>query len=423
MDVSEMQRLVEDDGRNGVFRIRRQAFVDPQLLEQERRAIFDRCWLYAGHASEVPETGCYVTRTVGGRPIVLVRTGGGVKVLLNACPHRGNIVCRERRGKVAGFVCFYHAWSFSLDGALHRVPFDDAYGALDRAAHGLKEPARVVNYRGLVFVNFDARAMDFEAYLGNARDYLDQMLDYDEQQEIVDGAQRYSMKANWKLLVENSIDMYHALVVHQRFFSTYMGGKAEDLVRFTRENGDSRGLQLDNGHGLLDSATVALPLDRQTDAMRAHRDKVVARFGPERAAQILDRARNLFLFPNFIFISNWRTIRTFYPVTPDYMEVDSWGFMPAGEPAEVRKSRLENFISFLGPAGFGTPDDVEALEGCQTGYRCDPQAWSDVSRGMQRARPVSSDELQMRSFWRQWRDVLATPLTEPLPVFARRHGA
>ncbi len=423
MHPHEIGRLVEDDADKGIFRIRRQAFVDPTVLDLERRAIFDRCWLYAGHESEVPEPGSYVTRSVGGRPVVLVRTKAGeVKVLFNACPHRGNLVCREKRGKAHGFVCFYHAWSFTLDGALNRVPFDDAYSALDRAAHAMQPPAHVVNYRGLVFVNFSAQAMDFEAYLGNAKPYLDHMLDYDEQQEIVDGAQRYSMKANWKLLVENSIDMYHALVVHQRFFTTYMGGKLEDLVPFTREDGNSQSFQLDNGHGLLEFPAITLPLDKQTDAMRSHREKTIAKFGPERAARILDRARNLFLFPNFIFISNWRAIRTFYPVAPDYMEVDSWAFMPAGEPPEVRKARLDNFISFLGPAGFGTPDDVEALEGCQTGYRCNPEAWSDVSRGMKRAVPVSSDEVQMRSFWRQWRDQLGVAGEAPVPVYARHTG-
>jgi p-cumate 2,3-dioxygenase alpha subunit len=34
----------------------------------------------------------------------------------------------------------------------------------------------------------------------------------------------------------------------------------------------------------------------------------------------------------------------------------------------LRQRRFENFISFLGPAGFGTPDDVYALEGCQRGF-------------------------------------------------------
>jgi p-cumate 2,3-dioxygenase subunit alpha len=67
----------------------------------------------------------------------------------------------------------------------------------------------------------------------------------------------------------------------------------------------------------------------------------------------------------------------------------------------VRAYRLENSLLFLGPGGFGTPDDVEALESCQLGFRAAEVEWSDVSRGLHRA-PLAEDELQMRGFWRQW---------------------
>ena len=76
---------------------------------------------------------------------------------------------------------------------------------------------------------------------------------------------------------------------------------------------------------------------------------------------------------------------------------------PRNESPELRERRMENFISFLGPAGFGTPDDVYALEGCQRGFAAWRElSWSDISRGMGREQPASSDELQMRAFWRRW---------------------
>jgi p-cumate 2,3-dioxygenase alpha subunit len=85
------------------------------------------------------------------------------------------------------------------------------------------------------------------------------------------------------------------------------------------------------------------------------------------------------------------------------MEIDAWANLPHGESAELRQRRFENFISFLGPAGFGTPDDVYALEGCQRGFAAWRElSWSDISRGMGREQPSSQDELQMRAFWRRW---------------------
>jgi len=40
-----------------LFRVHRSAFTDPRILELERRRVFDQCWIYAGHASEIPRPG------------------------------------------------------------------------------------------------------------------------------------------------------------------------------------------------------------------------------------------------------------------------------------------------------------------------------------------------------------------------------
>jgi hypothetical protein len=72
--------------------------------------------------------------------------------------------------------------------------------------------------------------------------------------------------------------------------------------------------------------------------------------------------------------------------------------------------RNEQFLSFLGPAGLATPDDNEALESCQRGYSSQPaEGWSDVSRGMDKEEPANYDELQMRTFWRRWDDLIEGP--------------
>ena len=127
MDMTEAQDLIVDDRARGIFRVNRRVFTDPEILEQERREVFDRSWLYAGHESEIANPGDFVTRKVGGRPVILVRDGAGTAhAFLNACPHRGNIVCRERAGSTRLFRCFYHAWAFDLSGHLAAVPGDES---------------------------------------------------------------------------------------------------------------------------------------------------------------------------------------------------------------------------------------------------------------------------------------------------------
>jgi benzoate/toluate 1,2-dioxygenase alpha subunit len=94
-------------------------------------------------------------------------------------------------------------------------------------------------------------------------------------------------------------------------------------------------------------------------------------------------------------------------VSPDLIEVNAWALLPKDEPPELRELRLDNFLSFMGPGGFATPDDVEALENCQRSFAAAGEViWSDISRGMLRDRPLGSDELQMRNFWRRWYQLL-----------------
>lgn len=410
MDANTIRDMIIDDRARGVFRVDRRAFTDAEILEQERRSIFDRCWLYAGHESEIRKPGEFVTRRVGGRPLILVRGADGrPRALLNSCPHRGNVVCNQKSGSASVFTCFYHSWSFDTSGALVGVPGEESYSpAFEKSAMGLKPVPRFESYRGLMFVCYDAGAVDLVTCLGEeARERIDYMLDFGgEDVEIVQGAQAYSMKANWKLLVENSMDGYHAMSTHARYFRKFLPDIGVDNSKWVvpRETGNSHGRSLGNGHAVVESLDRGTPLTVSAGPeLAAIRADLVRRFGEARAHRIADYHRNLFIFPNLIIISLWRTIRTFHPLAPDYMEVDAWGLFPANDSGDLRSKRIENFLSFLGPAGMATPDDVAGLEGCQRGFATHRELqWSDISRGMLEEEPTQVDELQMRAFWRKW---------------------
>jgi p-cumate 2,3-dioxygenase alpha subunit len=104
-------------------------------------------------------------------------------------------------------------------------------------------------------------------------------------------------------------------------------------------------------------------------------------------------------------------VRQLTPTAAGHTRITQWSLATAGEDADLRARRLENFITFQGPGGFATPDDLEALEACQAGYRTGAGVpWSDLSRGMHRehrGQPChASDERQMRAFWRQWQTLM-----------------
>ena len=127
------------------------------------------------------------------------------------------------------------------------------------------------------------------------------------------------------------------------------------------------------------------------------------RLGEARATRVADTNRNLVVFPNLVINDGSSvTIRTFFPLAADHMKVTAWALGPREESATARARRLDSFLTFYGPGGFATPDDVEALEMVQAGIAAWREVpWSEISRGMNKAgEQLNTDELHLRTFWR-----------------------
>jgi p-cumate 2,3-dioxygenase alpha subunit len=413
--------LVDDDTRNGLFRVQRGAFLDPEVLAAERARIFDRSWLYLGHESEVVEPGDFRMRELGTRRIVFVRGKDRVvRALLNSCTHRGAEVCRERGGNANSFQCFYHGWTFRNDGQLIGVPDEEAYGpGFSRAALALREAPRLESYRGFYFVAFDPGIVPLPEYLAGASEYLDLVADQSEiGMEIVGGTQSYAINANWKLLVENSYDGYHAQIAHARYMKYLAASGAVGLPSGAKWN---RARDLGNGHACVEyTAPWGRPIAHWVPSFGAEtvaefaeiRSKLEARVGAERAHRIATTSRNLGIFPNLVINDIMAiTVRTFHPLAPGRMNVEAWSLAPRGEAPAHRRHRLDNFLTFLGPGGFATPDDIEALESCHRGYGTTPDEWNDLSRDIAMAEPTITGEHQMRAFWRRWQELLTPNVT------------
>ncbi|HMO67219.1 MAG TPA: aromatic ring-hydroxylating dioxygenase subunit alpha [Novosphingobium sp.] len=407
-----MPTIVEDRPGNR-FLVPRRAFTDRAVFEREYAAIFDRCWLYLGHASELPKPGSFLTRTVARRPILFTRDREGqFHALLNACPHRGALVCRERHGKSPAFMCMYHGWTFGSDGHLMTLPGSSGYpeGFKSDPQKQMVHVPRLERFGDFFFISFAKDGEDLATYLADAGDYLTLLAEHSASgMQVVGGTQEYAIRGNWKLLAENSFDGYHAACTH----STYLEylRNANGALGATPLAGVGR--DLGNGHALVEyTAPWGRPIaswvplwgedgKAEIDAVRA---ELEARVGPERAERIARHNRNMVIFPNLVINDIMAiTIRTFFPTAPDYVEINAWALAPVEESEWRRKYRLFNFTEFLGPGGFATPDDVEAIEKCQQGYAVGGEAlYNDISKGMSRDVPSFDDEEQMRCFWREW---------------------
>ncbi|MFZ2178072.1 MAG: Rieske 2Fe-2S domain-containing protein, partial [Rhodococcus sp. (in: high G+C Gram-positive bacteria)] len=246
---AESGPFLDEDPEAHRFRVHRSTMTSPEIYATEMERVFAHSWLYVGHESEIRKKGDYVRRPVGGRQVFMVRgREGQVNVFHNTCTHRGAMVCRAERGNAKIFSCFYHAWSFNTDGELVGIPDKQAYGDdLDFGKLGLRSAARVDSYRGFVFLSYDPDIVPLVDYLAGATEYLDLIVDAVDDAEVISGTNEYAINANWKLLVENSIDGYHAVSTHDTYFK-YLAALGTDLAGGVKGTAKSLG----NGHAVLE---------------------------------------------------------------------------------------------------------------------------------------------------------------------------
>lgn len=192
-------------------------YRDPLIFERERRAIFGREWIYAGHENEVQTPGESSAFELHGVPIALVRGRDGVvRVFKNVCRHRGAQVFKAGCDRAGGaVVCRYHGWSYELDGTFINGPH---LGELDdscRAELGLHQ-VRSANHRGLIFVNFDDRAPPFEEKM---RDLVREIESSTYPLERFAFHSKVSVEGNfnWKVWVDGYQECYHCPMIHPVF--------------------------------------------------------------------------------------------------------------------------------------------------------------------------------------------------------------
>ncbi|MDF5922732.1 Rieske 2Fe-2S domain-containing protein [Pseudomonas aeruginosa] len=208
----------------GIFRIARDMFTEPELFDLEMELIFEKNWIYACHESELARPHDFVTLRAGRQPLIVTRDGNGqLHALVNACQHRGATLVRVGKGNQSTFTCPFHAWCYKNDGRLVKVKAPGEYPeGFDKATRGLKK-ARIQSYRGFVFVSLDvAGEDDLVDFLGDARVFLDMLVAQSPsgELEVLPGTSTYTYEGNWKLQNENGLDGYHVSTVHYNYVAT-----------------------------------------------------------------------------------------------------------------------------------------------------------------------------------------------------------
>ncbi len=380
----------------GVFRIARDMFTEPELFDLEMELIFEKNWIYACHESEIANRHDFLTLRAGRQPMIITRDGEGqLHALINACQHRGTTLTRVMKGNQSTFTCPFHAWCYKSDGRLVKVKAPGEYPeGFDKATRGLKK-ARIASYKGFVFISLDAEGQDsLEDFLGDAKVFFDMMVAQSPtgELEVLPGKSTYTYDGNWKLQNENGLDGYHVSTVHYNYVATVQhrqqvnaekGGASSTLDYSKLGAGDAQTddgwFSFHNGHSLLFSD---MPNPTVRPGYAAVMPRLVAEYGQAKAEWMMHRLRNLNIYPSLFFMDQISSqLRIVRPVAWNKTEVISQCIGVKGEADADRENRIRQFEDFFNVSGMGTPDDLVEFREAQRGFQARLERWSDISRG------------------------------------------
>lgn len=396
VDVTHPCQLVDDRPEEGIFRVHRDAFRDPQVFALEMAAFFERGWVFVAHASQLPRPHDFLSVRVGSRPLVLLRDAQGVlRCVHNACRHKGAMVCHHRQGNKRTHVCQYHGWAYDSSGRnIHIKARDEGCytPAFDQEGHDLQPVARLEEYRGFIFVSLNPAVEPLRQYLGDVAALIDLAVDQSpDGLELVPGTVHYTFRANWKLQLENSLDAYHFTSTHpsylrlleRRAVAPDRTDVAKAIWQGDRKDQEMMGaFGFRNGHAMVWTTSPV-----ENHPLFAQRQAVAERVGATRADWMM-RTRQLNVFPNLQLASNAALqMRVITPLAVDMTEMTSYCLAPVGESPEQRRQRLRQYEDFFNPSGLATPDDTVTYEDCQRGFLNQEVLWQQgYARGLSAVR-------------------------------------
>lgn len=201
------------DEVDDTFTLPARYYTDPEVLDAERRQLFDHAWQYVGDARRVSAPGEYLVRDVADRSIVVVRDADGdLGAFHNVCPHRGSRLLDDETGSERMFQCPYHGWTFHLDGTLNAAPNVEE-DRLDCEANSLR-PVSAATVGPLLFVSLDSDPEPLADYLGAVPEELEPYgVDEFERVRTVE----WAVDCNWKVYVDNYLECDHCDLNHPSF--------------------------------------------------------------------------------------------------------------------------------------------------------------------------------------------------------------
>lgn len=330
-----------------------EAYTSQEWFDKEQKIIFGNTWQFAGLAEDIQDPGDYLTVQCGHQNILIVKSHDQrLRAFHNLCRHRGTQLLRAVGKKQKALTCPYHDWTYNLDGQLISVPEKDKEFpdlALDKIC---LHKAAVDVWRGMIWVHPNPDTAPITQWFDGVREYLgphnvNRLIEYP------DSSYEKIIHANWKIVAENFIDVYHLAHLHASTLNMYNHAKAK--------------FEFIGDHYVF--------WEPHTKKYRENLDKLMPF---KRIAEMTDEYLGAFaswLFPNFGLSeseSSWSTFHAI-PLAPDKTKVIIRSKFEPMSNWEYTKQQVKSYMSWHGIIGnktkYGEKPDYNSE---------DPMAWNDV---------------------------------------------
>ena len=202
-------------------------YTDPEVFKIETNGLLARTWQFAGHASQLKETGDYFTFDMAGESLFCIKgRDGEIRTFYNVCQHRAHQLV-SGQGQTRVVVCPYHAWTYELTGELRAGPNIKAVEGFDKSSICLTS-VRTEVFLGFIFVNLDNAAKPMDEWFPNVRTELESYIPHWDTLAPLEWVE-IPENCNWKVSVENYSECYHCTLNHPTFSTGVVRPETYDI--------------------------------------------------------------------------------------------------------------------------------------------------------------------------------------------------
>ncbi len=312
-------------------------YTDPEVYEVEKKRIFYRTWQYVAHSCMFRDPGDYVTLRVADQNMFAIRGDDGeIRAFHNVCRHRAHELLPDGCGNVKrAIVCPYHAWTYERDGRLRGAPRSEMRPGFDPSGIALS-PVRIELFLDCVFVNLDPEALPLAEIAGDMEADVRKTLPFFGRLDTsnTEGLGASSIRAGWKVVVDNYVECYHCDHAHPAF---------SELICLDSYRHDTFGIWSKQVGAEVKVQNSAYPLDPDTDFMQS----AFWYLWPNTTINVLPGKEEV----------NISAIR---PAGPELTYFEGHSYSVSGEFDEARMNYSANVL---------VPEDIDLCESVQRGLK------------------------------------------------------